>query len=354
VAEGETGEKTEDPTSRKLQKARDEGQVGKSQEVPSVVILLSGVIAVFFFSSFLFTNIIDVMRQSFVFTSIPDVSITYISHLMIKYAGKFFIIVAPILICVLFAALFANIAQVGIKISSKALQIKFSKLNPIKGFQSKFSSRSVMELFKSVGKLIIIFVVTYFAVIGEMDNMFRLYDNSVFQILIFLMKLSFKIFIWVLIYMAFLAALDFAYQKWKFNEDQKMTKQEVKDEHKEVEGDPKIKSRIRQIQYEAARKRMMAEVPEADVVVTNPTHLAVALKYDALKMDVPRIVAKGSGIIAENIKKLAKEHDVPVIEDKPLARNLYKNVEIGEDIPSDLYQAIAELLAYVYKLKGKL
>jgi len=154
--------------------------------------------------------------------------------------------------------------------------------------------------------------------------------------------------------MAFLAALDFAYQKWKFNEDQKMTKQEVKDEHKEVEGDPKIKSRIRQIQYEAARKRMMAEVPEADVVVTNPTHLAVALKYDALKMDVPRIVAKGSGIIAENIKKLAKEHDVPVIEDKPLARNLYKNVEIGEDIPSDLYQAIAELLAYVYKLKGKL
>jgi len=354
LAEGETGEKTEDPTSRKLQKARDEGQVGKSQEVPSVVILLSGVIAVFFFSSFLFTNIIDVMRQSFVFTRIPDVSITYISHLMIKYAGKFFIIVAPILICVLFAALFANIAQVGIKISSKALQIKFSKLNPIKGFQSKFSSRSVMELFKSVGKLIIIFVVTYFAVIGEMDNMFRLYDNSVFQILIFLMKLSFKIFIWVLIYMAFLAALDFAYQKWKFNEDQKMTKQEVKDEHKEVEGDPKIKSRIRQIQYEAARKRMMAEVPEADVVVTNPTHLAVALKYDALKMDVPRIVAKGSGIIAENIKKLAKEHDVPVIEDKPLARNLYKNVEIGEDIPSDLYQAIAELLAYVYKLKGKL
>jgi len=354
LAEGETGEKSEQPTGRKLDKARDEGQVGKSQEVPSVAILLTGVVAVFFFSSYLFNNITDVMRDSFVFTSVPNVSITSVSQLMLRFSGKFFLIISPVLFFVLMAALVANIAQVGLKISSKALEIKFSKLNPIKGFKSKFSSRSVMELFKSLGKLLIIFSVAYFAVVGEFDNMFRLYDNSVAQILIFILKISFKIFLRILIFMAFLAAIDFAYQKWKFTEDQKMTKQEVKDEHKEVEGDPKIKSRIRQLQMEAARKRMMAEVPEADVVVTNPTHLAVAIKYDSFKMDVPCVVAKGAGVVAENIKKLAREHDVPVIEDKPLARNLYNNVEIGESVPSDLYQAIAELLAYVYRLKGKI
>ena len=153
--------------------------------------------------------------------------------------------------------------------------------------------------------------------------------------------------------MIIVAILDYVYQRWKFLDDQKMTKKEVKDEAKQTEGDPLVKSRIRQLQHEAARKRMMAAVPEADVVVTNPTRLAVALKYDGEKMDAPTVLAKGAGPVAENIKKIARENDVPIVEDKPLARNLYSIVDIGQEVPLDLYQAVAELLAYVYRLKGK-
>jgi len=171
--------------------------------------------------------------------------------------------------------------------------------------------------------------------------------------LLFVLKSAFWIFIKVCLIMIVVALIDYAYQKWKFLDDQKMTKKEVKDETKQTEGDPVVKSRIRQLQHEAARKRMMADVPDADVVVTNPTRLAVALKYDNEQMDAPFVLAKGAGSVAKNIRKIARENDIPLVEDKALARNLYSSVDIGQEVGSELYQAVAEVLAYVYKLKGK-
>lgn len=347
------GEKTEDATGRKLDKAREEGQVGKSQEVPAVFVLLAGVAILHVLASFIYQNMLDVMRDCFSFQSIPHVSAEYFIHLFYRYIEAFFKVLMPVLAVVFFAALVTNFFQVGFVISWKALEPKFSKLNPIKGFAQKFSSTAFVEFLKSIIKLLIVAIVTYYAVVNELNTILNLYDNSIGFILAYVMKISYLIFMRVLMIMAFLAVLDFAFQKWKFAQDQKMTKQEVKDEHKQTEGDPQIKSRIRQVQMEAARNRMMGEVPDADVVVTNPTHLAVAIKYDSLQMDAPKIVAKGAGMVAENIKKIANENQVPIVENKELARNLYKHVETGEYVPLDLYQAVAELLAYVYNMKGK-
>lgn len=196
-------------------------------------------------------------------------------------------------------------------------------------------------------------MVAYNSIRAELVPITFLYDNSVGYILLYMLKVSFWIFVKVCLIMLVVAMLDYAYQKWKFLDDQKMTKKEVKDETKQTEGDPLVKSRIRQLQHQAARKRMMADVPRADVVVTNPTRLAVALKYDGKTMDAPKVLAKGAGPVAENIRRIARENEVPLVEDKQLARNLYSSVDIGGEVPTELYQAVAELLAYVYKLKGK-
>ena len=258
----------------------------------------------------------------------------------------------PVFAAVFVVALISNIAQVGFNVSWKAIEPKLSKLNPINGFKQKFTSRAVIEFVKSLVKIAVISLVCYLATKDELLNVLNLYENSTAQILLFLFIKSFWIVIKVCIVMALVAILDYAFQKWKFLEDQKMTQKEVKDERKQTEGDPAVKSKIRQLQMAAARKRMMAEVPEADVVVTNPTHLAVALQYDKEKMDAPTVVAKGAGAVAANIKKIARENDVPIVEDKPLARNLYKAVDIDGQVPFEYYQAVAELLAYVYGLKN--
>ena len=347
------GEKTEDASGRKLSKAREQGQVAKSQEIPSVFIVLFGVTTLYVTASFFYQNCVEVFRYNFMFTRVPELNRADLSVMLIYHAKKIFLICLPVFSTVVIVAIISNIAQVGFHLSWQALEPKLSKLNPINGFKSKFSSSSTVEFLKSLAKLTIISIVCYLATRGDITKMLTLYDNSIAQILLFLFIKSFWIFIKVCIVMILLAILDFAFQKWKFLEDQKMTKQEVKDERKQTEGDPAVKSRIRQLQMAAARKRMMAAVPQADVVVTNPTHLAVALQYDKQKMDAPSVVAKGAGAVAENIKKIARENDVPIVEDKPLARNLYRTVDIGDQVPLEYYQAVAELLAYVYGLKSK-
>jgi len=347
------GEKTEDASGRKLSKARDQGQVAKSQEIPSVFIVLVGVTALYVTASFFYQNCVEVFRYNFMFTRVPELNRADLSVMLIYHAKKIFLMCLPVFSAVIIVAVISNIAQVGFHISWQALEPKLSKLNPINGFKSKFSSSAVVEFLKSLVKLAIISLVCYLATRGDLSKVLTLYDNSIAQILLFLFVKSFWIFIKVCIVMILVALLDFSFQKWKFLEDQKMTKQEVKDERKQTEGDPAVKSKIRQLQMAAARKRMMAAVPEADVVVTNPTHLAVALQYDKEKMDAPGVVAKGAGAVAENIKKIARENDVPIVEDKPLARNLYRVVDIGDQVPLEYYQAVAELLAYVYGLKSK-
>jgi flagellar biosynthetic protein FlhB len=347
------GEKTEDASSRKLDKAREEGQVSKSTEIPSVVVLLAGVLAIYAFANFMYQRVLVVMHDGFIFTGVPLLNDVESVHLMFKSTQSLFIVLAPLLGAVFVAALASNIFQVGFVISWKAIEPKLSRIDPIKGFAQKFNSRALMEFLKSILKIIIIFTVSYMVVKSEILNIIRLYDNSIETILLYILKIAYEIFIKVLLVMVVLAVLDYAFQKWKFLEDQKMTKQEVKDEHKQTEGDPQVKSRIRQLQAEAARKRMMADVPGADVVVTNPTRLAVAIKYDAISMEAPTVVAMGAGAVAANIRRIARESDVPLVENKVLARNLYKMVEVGQEVPSELFQTVAELLAQVYKLKGK-
>lgn len=347
------GEKTEDASGRKLSKAREQGQVAKSLEIPSVFVLLAGVLALRAFASMIYNNCLAMLDHTLRFEGVPLLKDSEVISLLFRYSKIMFLILIPVLAAVFIAAALSNLFQVGFHISWEAIQPKLSKLNPISGLMNKFSLTSVVELVKSVLKLIVVFAVAYFAVRGELDNIIRLYDNSISFILLYIMKLSYKIVIRILLVMAMVAILDYAYQKWKFLEDQKMTKQEVKDEFKQTEGDPQVKSRIRQIQAQAARQRMMADVPKADVVVTNPTRLAVAIKYDSATMEAPTLIAKGAGAVAANIRRIAEEAGVPLVENRELARNLYSMVDIGQAVPAELFQAVAELLAYVYKLKGK-
>ncbi len=347
------GEKTEDPTSRKLEKAREEGQVPKSMEVPSVFVLLGSATSLYFFGFYVYKSLVSVMLDTLNFDSIPVMTKFEIVNLFGTSLRQIIIACLPVMVAAILMGLTSNFAQVGFAVSWKAIEPKLTKLNPITGFKDKFSSRALIEFVKSILKIIIVFTVVYLSIISRMDQILLLYDCSVAQIFLFILKVTFSIFLKVCIIMLLVAILDYVYQRWKFMNDQKMTKKEMKDEAKQTEGDPQVKSRIRQLQVEAARKRMMADVPEADVVVTNPTRLAVALKYDKMVMDSPGVVAKGAGPVAENIRKIAKENNVPLVENKELARNLYKEVDIGEQVPSQFFQAIAELLAYVYKLKGK-
>jgi len=347
------GEKTEDPTSRKLSKAREEGQVAKSVEIPSVFVLVAGVISLYASAFYMYNNLISVFHFNFHFEKIPVLTDVDVVRLLIYHTQKIIFTCVPVMVAIILAALISNFAQVGFTVSWKAIEPKFSRLDPINGFKQKFSSRAVVEFVKTLIKVVIISMVAYYSIKGEIEQISVLYDFSVGQILLFILKVSFWIFIKVSLIMIVVALLDYAYQKWKFLDDQKMTKKEVKDETKQTEGDPLVKSRIRQLQHEAARKRMMAAVPDADVVVTNPTRLAIAIKYDGEEMDAPEVLAKGAGAVAENIRKIARQNDVPLVEDKQLARNLYSSVDIGQQVPMELYQAVAELLAYVYKLKGK-
>jgi flagellar biosynthetic protein FlhB len=352
VAE-DKGAKTEQPTPRRLDKARQEGQVPKSMEINTFVVLMSGLFILFFAGAFIYHHLSHIMTDTLsrmAQISIEGPNLTAFLTGKLKAMG---LILAPIFIGIPIMAFAANFFQVGALFTTKPLEPKVSKLNPIKGLSKLFSKRSLMEMFKSIGKIVIVGTIAYLTVRGKMKEILVLGDMDPSGIGYFVLGLSFEIFLktcWVL---AVLAVVDFVFQKWQYIQDMKMTKDEVKEEFKQTEGDPLVKSRIRSAQREAARKRMMAQVPEADVVVTNPTHLAVALLYDTEQADAPMVVAKGQALIAEKIKEIAKEHDVPIMEDKPLAQALYKSVEIGETIPLLFYQAVAEILAYVYRLKGK-
>jgi flagellar biosynthetic protein FlhB len=347
------GEKTEDASSRKLSKSREEGQVAKSVEIPSVFVLLTGVIALYFSAFNIYHNLMGVLRINLDFKKIPLLTQLEVIRLLAYHTEKIILMCIPVMGVIVLAAMVSNLAQVGFTISWQSLEPKLSRLDPINGFKQKFTSRAVVEFLKTLIKVGIISMVAYNAIKAELVPITFLYDTSVGYILLYMLKVSFWIFVKVCLFMLVVAILDYAYQKWKFLEEQKMTKKEVKDETKQTEGDPLVKSRIRQLQHQAARKRMMADVPRADVVVTNPTRLAVALKYDGKTMDAPKVLAKGAGPVAENIRRIARENDIPLVEDKQLARNLYSSVDIGGEVPTELYQAVAELLAYVYKLKGK-
>jgi flagellar biosynthetic protein FlhB len=267
--------------------------------------------------------------------------------------GSLGIILAPFLLGVAAAAILSNYVQVGSLFSWEAVQPDFSKVNPWKGLSRLFSKQAAAELAKSIAKLMIIGWVAFVTIQKEWENIVALWNQEVGQIFQYIGRVSFNIFLKTVLIMVVLAGLDYAFQRWSHEKSLRMTRREVQDEFKQTEGDPMIKSRIRSIQRELARRRMMAEVPKADVIITNPTHLAVALQYQYKSMNAPKVVAKGAELVAEKIKEIARGHRVPLVENKPLAQTLYKTVDLGQTVPSSLYQVVADILAYVYRLRGK-
>jgi flagellar biosynthetic protein FlhB len=348
-------EKTEQATPKRREEAREKGDVAKSREISSVAVLLASLLFFYFGSTYLVFQLKVFMKgmlsQAGTYGLEKWQDLYVLLLLSIKGLG---LILGPFILLVMIAGIGANLLQTGIVITTKQLSLDLSRLNPLKGLSRLFSKNSLNELFKSVLKIIIVGYIGFRVVRGEIDHVPPLIEQDPTEILAYIGHISFKILLhtsWVLI---FLAGLDYAFQKWQFEQKLKMTKQEVKDEYKQREGDPMIKARIRSIQRDLAKRRMMEAVPKADVVITNPSHLAIALEYRRDKMDAPKVVAKGAGIIAGQIKRIAREKGVPMIEDKLLAQALYKMVQIGEFIPEALYRAVAEILAYVYQLKGRL
>ncbi len=354
MAEETSGqEKTEEPTARRLQDARKKGDVAKSMEVPSAAVLLIGLLTIYLLSSYMLENFLNLLRHYLTHLHTIDVipgNMVVIAWESIKHVA---ILTGPVMLIIFFTALIANYAQVGFIYSTEKIEPSLGKIDPLKGFGRIFSLQTMANTIKSIAKLVIVSYVAYKEIMKNLDGILPLMDQDAYAILVFYAKVSFWIFLKTALIIAVLAAFDYAFQRWQFMNKMKMTKQEVKEEAKMTEGDPHVKGRIRSIQMQMARKRMMTEIPKADVIITNPTHLAIALVYDNATMVAPTVIAKGAGIIAAKIKEIAQEHNIPIIEDKPLAQSLFKAVEINEQIPENLFQAVAEVLAYVYGLKKK-
>lgn len=358
--DGEGGEKTEEPTAKKLTDARNDGKVAKSRELDNAV----GLLLLFVLLQVTMSNLGGGMLGMFdtFYNRIPEyvkengrgMSGRAVSQILQPAITNMLFMVLPFFAVGFFAMVVINILQVKWKVTTKPLKPDFKKFNPINGFKRIFSKDSLMELLKSIAKIGLILWVAYSSIMEHQRNLLLLYDMSLMQAIMLVgsvvidtgMKISMAYFV--------IAIVDFIYQKWKFKDEMKMTKQEVKDEYKNTEGDPQIKGKQRQRMREASQRRMMQDVPKADVVITNPTHYAVALKYDAEEAQAPIVLAKGTDYLALQIKEKAKEAKVEIVENKPLARMLYANVEIGEEIPPELYQTVAEILAAVYRMKNKL
>jgi flagellar biosynthetic protein FlhB len=349
---GSDQEKTEKATPKKREDARKEGQIAVSREIPSLVILSSGLGVFIFAGAGMFGRLQELMQLIYQQLSTLDLHEASSASLLIAIFQKIALILAPLLIAIPIAGIAAHIAQFGFLFTTKTMAPKWDKLNPIKGLKRLFSVRSLAELIKSLVKISIIGTVGYIILRSEINALPTLIFLSVADIAASIGAIAMKLILYTCLVLVLLAGIDYAYQRWQYEKDLRMTKQEVKDEFKQREGDPKIKARIRSIQMEMSRRRMMDQVPDADVIITNPTHYAVALQFKPQEMPAPRVIAKGTDHLAQRIKKLAREHDIPLVEDKPLARILYKTVDLNGFIPIDLYRAVAEILAYVYRLKG--
>ncbi len=347
------GEKTEKATPRKKQDARKKGQVAKSADL-SPAFAISGVFMVLFlFGSFMFEILIKMMREAFTTYSTWQVNqenLGVIVNSLVMEAAK---ILAPVFAMVLLVALAVNYMQVGVLFTTEPLMMKLEKLNPIAGAKRIFSMRTIVELFKSVLKISSGIFVAYTILWNAKDTLVLLSMTSIQTLLTFTAGQAVKLGLFIGLLLLILALSDYLYQRFEYEKSLRMSKQDIKDEYKKMEGDPLIKSKIKERQRQMAMQRMMQELPKADVVITNPTHFSVAIKYEAGSMTAPTVIAKGQDFIALKIREIAKQHRIVIMENKPLARALYSQVEIGQQIPEELFKAVAEVLAYVYKLQGK-
>jgi len=354
MADGESGadERTEEATTQRREDFRKRGQVAQSRELASVLILFASSLAIWALSRFFFEQITETYRLSmtdFVVTAAREGDIASAGHLAFKNIA---LILGPLFLISIIVSFLSSVLQIGFIFNEEAIQFDFNGMNPINGLQRILSLHSAVEGFKALLKVSIVILIAFFIIRNDLLSAPLLIHFGVNQLFAHIGDVIIRLLFGVGLFMLVLAILDYGYQKWDLEQKMRMTKQEVKEEHKSREGDPLIKARIRRIQREMANRRMMEAVPKADVIVTNPTHIAVALKYEN-DMPSPKVIAMGGDLLAEKIKQVARDNKIPIVENKPLARTIFKTLKIGQFIPRELFNAVAEVLAYVYRLRRK-
>lgn len=347
----DTGQERTIPASpRRRQEARDRGQVAKSREVNSALMLIFALVAFTMLAPYFFANIGKTFSVLFKGQSYLELPPMEISTILLFGMRQLFFILAPFLAIMVIVAFLVNVIQIGFMASSEALTPKLERINPVEGLKRIFSLRSLVELVKSLLKIGVIGYVCFYTIAQAVPDFASLSDQGVMQVFSYMATVGTRIGIRAGIVLVIIAILDYAYQRYEFEQSIKMTPEEFKQEMREMEGDPMVRARIRSIQREMAQRRMMEEIPGAEVVITNPVEFAVALKYEAEEMRAPMVVAKGRRLVARKIREIAIEHNIPIVEDPPLARALYKQVDVGGFVPEGLYRAVAEVLAYIYRL----
>lgn len=348
-----SGEKTEEATPKRKEEARNKGQVARSVELSSAFVILAAFFVLKIVGEYIYNELADFMRHTFSHFTTADFTLEFVQVMFMNFGLVFLKTALPVMGVIAVVAVFVNFLQVGFAFTLEPLMPQFERINPLSGFQRLFSKRSLVELFKSIVKITIVGYFVYRFILQTASQVPKLVTAELAESLKTSASLTLDLVFQISAVMIVLAALDYFYQGWEHKESLKMSKQEIKEEYKQMEGNPQIKGKIKERQRAMAMQRMMQEVPKADVIVTNPTHFAVAIKYEQA-MAAPIIVAKGQDFLAQRIKDVAKEHKVTIVENKPLARTLYSTVDVGSSVPPQLYQAVAEVLAYVYRLKKRL
>lgn len=345
------GEKTEDPTAKRMTDAHQKGQVARSQDLSAAIVILVGFFTLWNCGNYMYGELTQFM--AFIFTNLQSpLDTESVVHLFWETMIVLVKILAPVMFAILLAGLALNYYQVGFVFSTEPLSFDLNRLNPVTGMGRIFSKRSLMELFKSIAKILVVGYFVYLYIVDQVIQMPKLIFMDLQMALVSIVDIIFKLAFEICTVLLILGIIDFMYQKWQHKQELKMSKQDIKDEFKQTEGDPQIKGKIKQKQKQMSLQRMMHEVPKADVIITNPTHFAIALKYEK-GMTAPAIIAKGQDIVAQRIKQIARDANITIVENKPLARALYLSTEIGDVVPQELYKAVAEVLAYVYRLKKK-
>ncbi len=348
-------EKTEQPTAKKKRDARKKGQVVSSKDLGSAFAILMVFVFLNNFKGYMVVRIATFTTQLYKNTSGSIDSIFEPVNMMVLLRSTGILLISlalPITLVAMVVGLLFTYMQVGFLFTIEPIKFKLDKISPLKGFKRLFSMRSFVEFLKALIKGTILLYIAYAYISKKISLFYQSLNYSVEGVAALLWDISYNVVIRCALVLFIIGIFDYIYKKWQDNKDNMMTKKEIKDEYKESEGDPMLKSKIKQKQREMAMSRMMQDVPDADVIITNPTHYAVGIKYDTDRGDAPYVLAKGKDLVAKNIKRVAEENEVPIVENKPLARTLYADVEIGDFIPADLYEAVAEVLAYVYRLKN--
>jgi len=348
------GDKSEEPTPHRLREAREKGQIAKSKEVTTAVLLITTYLLLKSVGPDIWNNLNSMAKS--IFNEIPNVrnfSFGFVGYILLLAGRGFALSLLPIFGLTLFVAFAVEALQTGFLFTLDPLMPKLERVNPGEGFKKMFSLQGLVELVKSIVKILIVFWLTWGAVKDDIPYIVILINAQPWDAVVLGGSIAYKVAIRVGMFYIIIALLDYFYKRWEYMRGMKMSKQEIKEEYKRLEGDPMVKQRMRELQRQAAYQRMMSAVPKADVVVTNPVHIAVALKYEALKMKAPTVLAKGERKIAEEIKAIADKAYVPIVENEPLARSVFRTTDVGKMVPQELYQAIAEVLAFVYKIKKK-